>query len=174
MPVDLKASGAGAPRKEWTITGRFVFFSLLAFFGVVVAVNGVMMTLAIRTFPGIDARNGYEVSQAYNKEIAAARAQMERGWSSDTVLAGVGESARLTMTLRTASGAPVTGLAAEARVRHPSDRKLDHVVLLNEFAPGVYQADVSDLADGNWGVTVAARQNGERVYQTETRLTLKR
>lgn len=174
MPVDLKAPGSRAPRKEWTVTGRFVLWSLLAFFGVIFAVNGVMMTLAIRTFPGIDARNGYEVSQAYNREIAAAREQMARGWSSDTILTGAGDIARLTMTLRTASGAPVPGLEAEARVRHPSDRKRDHVLPLREFAPGVYQADMTDLADGSWSVVVAARQNGERVYQTETRLTLKR
>lgn len=172
MPVELNAPASVPPRKEWKVTGRFVLFSMIAFFAVIISVNALMMTLAIRTFPGADARNGYEVSQNYNREIAAARQQVERGWSSDTLLVRTGDNARLTMTLRTGAGAAVPGLEVEARLRHPSDRRQDRVVVLKEFAPGVYQVDEPGLHDGAWGVTVSARQNGERVYQAESRLLL--
>lgn len=173
MPVELTSPSA-APRKQWTLTGRGVLFMLLAFFAVIIGVNALMMTLAIRTFPGADARNGYEVSQAYNREIALARAQTDRGWSSDTVLSPVADGGRLTMTLRATGGGPVQGLDVEARLKHPSDRKQDHILALKEFAPGVYQADEVALSAGGWGVSVVAKQNGERVYMTESRLTLKK
>lgn len=174
MPIELKAPLSATPKKEWTVTGRFVLICFIAFFAVIIGVNAIMMTLAIRTFPGADARNGYEVSQNYNREIAAARLQTARGWSSDTVLARAGDAARLTVAYRSATGAAVSGLEVEARLKHPTDRKQDHVVALREFAPGVYQADENGLADGFWGVSVVARQNGERMHQAETRLLLQR
>src|SRR3954463_3220687 len=71
----MKRSQASKP-----LTGRKVFFMLVAFFGVVIGVNLVMMRLAIRTLPGTEVDSAYSASLAYEKEIAAARYQNARGW----------------------------------------------------------------------------------------------
>ena len=63
------------------LTGRSVLIMLLAFFGVMLAVNFYMARAAIATHPGLDHRNAYEAGVAYNKEIEAAKAQNALGWS---------------------------------------------------------------------------------------------
>ena len=54
------------------LTGAKVLFMLLAFFGVVIGVNMIMMRLAIQTLPGTDVDRAYSASLAYEKEIATA------------------------------------------------------------------------------------------------------
>src|SRR6266700_5363523 len=65
------------------LTGRKVLFMLVAFFGVVIGVNLVMMRLAIQTLPGTEVDSAYSASLAYEKEIAAARDQSARSWKVD-------------------------------------------------------------------------------------------
>ena len=65
------------------ITGRMVFFMMVAFFGVVIGVNLIMMQLAIQTLPGTEVDSAYSASLAYEKEIATARAQSARNWKVD-------------------------------------------------------------------------------------------
>ena len=57
-------------------TGRHMLVLMLAFFGVVVAVNLLMATLATRTFGGTVVDNSYVASQRYNRWLdAGARAE---------------------------------------------------------------------------------------------------
>mgnify|MGYP001439630342 CR=1 FL=1 len=170
MPIELPVKGT--PPKEWTVTGRFVLVSIVLFFLVVAGVNAIMMTLAIRTFPGADARNGYDVSQAYNREIAAARQQAERGWSSDIRLVRVDGSARLSLTLKDRGGVAVSGLAIEAQLAHPSDKRKDHGFDLKEIAPGVYEADEPGLSGGAWDIRLSGTRGGERLYSAHARTIL--
>jgi len=173
MPVDLLPSGTPEARKEFTITGRFVLISLIVFFLVVASVNAIMMTLAITTFPGADARNGYDVSQAYNREIASARRQAERGWVSETVLNRQGQDGRLVLTLNDRAGSGVSGLSLDARIKHPSDRKRDLIVALKEVAPGRYEAAVDALTEGAWEVHVEGKLNGEKVFVSDRKAVVK-
>jgi nitrogen fixation protein FixH len=65
------------------LTGRKVLLMLVAFFGVVIGVNLVMMTLAIQTLPSTEVDSAYSASLAYEKEIATAREQTARNWKVD-------------------------------------------------------------------------------------------
>ena len=65
------------------LTGRKVLFLLVAFFGVAIGVNMIMMQLAIQTLPGTEVDSAYSASLAYEKEIAAARDQNARNWKID-------------------------------------------------------------------------------------------
>ena len=76
------------------LTGRKVFFMLVAFFGVVIGVNMVMMRLAIQTLPGTEVDSAYSASLAYEKEIAAARDQNARNWKVDAHVERAGMAAR--------------------------------------------------------------------------------
>ena len=60
------------------LTGRRVLFYLVAFFGIVIGVNVVMMKLAIDTLPGTEVDSAYRASLAYKNEIAAAQDQNRR------------------------------------------------------------------------------------------------
>ncbi len=79
MPIDLPAAQS-PPQRPFEVSGRMVLFAMVAFFAVVAGVNAVMMTVAIRTMPGVDVKSAYETSQRFNGEIARMQAQTERGW----------------------------------------------------------------------------------------------
>ena len=71
------------PDSPKPLTGGKVLLMLIAFFGVVIGVNMVMMRLAIQTLPGTEVDSAYSASLAYEKEIAAARDQNARNWKVD-------------------------------------------------------------------------------------------
>lgn len=172
MPVDLPIKDEET-KGEWTVTGRFVLVTIVLFFLVVASVNALMMTLAIRTFPGADAKNGYDKSQNYNREIAASRAQHGRGWTSDITLARKGNVAHLAFEQFSKDGQPVPGLRIEAELLHPTHKNRDVRLNLVEIRPGFYEAAAGLLATGVWGIEISAHSaTGERVYFVRSRATL--
>ena len=66
------------------ITGKTVLVWLLAFFGVIFTANAVFIYLALGSFPGVVVESSYEAGQAYNQEIAAAKAQADLNWQVST------------------------------------------------------------------------------------------
>src|SRR6476620_1204760 len=89
------------------LTGRKVLFMLVAFFGVVIGVNLVMMRLAIQTLPGTEVDSAYSASLAYEKEIAAARDQNARNWKIDAHIQRNGQvGATLQVEARDNDGRP--------------------------------------------------------------------
>jgi nitrogen fixation protein FixH len=172
MPLEATGPQLGAARETRPITGRFVLVAFVAFFGVIAAVNAVMMTLAIRTMPGLDVRNGYVASQAMNGELDAMRKQAERGWTADVTLALKAGHAEVSVRFADQAGAPVAGLKVAARLAHPALTRADHSVTLIEIRPGQYVADVPNARPGGWMLVVEANRNGERVFTSRNRVIL--
>ncbi len=154
------------------ITGRFVLCSFIGFFGVIAAVNATMMTLAIRTMPGLDVANGYVASQGMNREIDAMRSQTERAWTADVAAGLENNIAPISISLSDRLGKPVTGLAVTARLAHPALTRADHTGVLIERRPGVYTAELADIQAGAWTLVVEASQRGERVFASRNRIVL--
>ena len=69
---------ATAPRE---FTGRHMLASILAFFGVIIAVNLTMAYFANSTWSGLVVANGYIASQSFDDDLAKARAQDAMGWT---------------------------------------------------------------------------------------------
>jgi nitrogen fixation protein FixH len=78
-----KFSMSRPPVSPKPLTGGKVLAMLLAFFGVVIGANMIMMRLAIQTLPGTEVDSAYSASLAYEKEIAAAHDQNARNWKVD-------------------------------------------------------------------------------------------
>src|SRR5450755_4838121 len=103
------------------LTGRKVFFMLVAFFGVVFGVNFLMMKLAIDTLPGTEVDSAYSASLAYENEIAAARDQNARNWKVDAhIQRGPDGGATLQVEARDNSGKPMSGLKFQGRFERPA------------------------------------------------------
>jgi nitrogen fixation protein FixH len=173
MPADVTQPPLVPVRPARPITGRFVLVTFIAFFGVIAAVNAVMMTLAIRTMPGLDVANGYVASQAMNREIKAMQMQAERGWKADVAVHLENGLAPINITLADKAGSPVTGLAVSARLAHPALTRADHSARLIERRPGFYSAELSDIQPGAWTVILEASKSGERVFASRNRIVLK-
>ena len=99
---------------------------LVAFFGVVIGVNMIMMQLAIHTLPGTEVDSAYSASLAYEKEIVAARDQNARNWKVDAHVERSGRAAPRCRSRRaTGSAPPMSGLKFQGRFERPTDRRAD-------------------------------------------------
>jgi nitrogen fixation protein FixH len=63
-------------------TGRHMAAAMLIFFGVIIAVNLGMATLAARSWTGLLVKNAYVESQRFNERIAATEARDLKGWAA--------------------------------------------------------------------------------------------
>lgn len=172
MPVDLPERVAPpVPRAEFRLTGWHVLAMLLTFFAIVAGVNGYMLRQALTTMPGLDAgRNGYDASQNFNRdEFAAANAQLQRNWQSDARLKLSGRILTLTLTFRDKQGEALNDLAVTALLAHPAARRLDRAIALIPRGDGLYEARISDVDPGAWGLVIEAK-----AATTENRLFLSR
>jgi len=163
-------SAAPAPRP---VTGRTVLIWLLAFFGVVIGINGVMMALAIVTMPGLETEKPYQAGIGYNAEIVAARAQAARRWNVvSRIDRDAGGRAVVKVEARDRDGAPLTRLAVTMRLARPADQRTDRIVSLTEHETGRYVGEAIDVAPGVWDVELDAGRGAERMFRSKNRVTL--
>ncbi|MFC0240857.1 FixH family protein [Rhodopseudomonas telluris] len=163
-------SRSSKPRQ---LTGKVVLASLVAFFGVVFGVNGLMMTLAIKTLPGTEVDSAYAASLGYENEIAAARDQEKRGWKVNANLERRPDGkATLRVEARDRAGLPLAGLSFVGRLERPADKKWDREITLAEVGSGVYQGDLVEVLPGRWDLVLEGDQNGLRMFLSKNRLKL--
>jgi nitrogen fixation protein FixH len=163
--------------RGWWYPWLFVAGMLL-----VIVVNGVLLTLAIGTFPGLTTEDAYRKGLAYNRTLDAVAAQAQRGWRLDLALdpeaepwAGPGVAARpLTIVARFVDEAsrPVNGLAVEAMVERPVGAGGRLSLDLDAVGDGVYRRRVDLPAAGQWDVRVLARR-GDETFQESRRFVLR-
>lgn len=159
-------------RKPREVTGRTVLFSLLAFFGCVFAVNAVMVKAATSTFGGVEVQSSYKAGLQFETEVARARAQDALHWRVDGHVArdGAGEAV-LALSVRDAKGLPVPGIAAEARLAHPADERLDRDIALKPSGAGTFRGEASAAA-GRWDLIVDLYRDGTRVFRSRSAVVL--
>ena len=155
-----------------SLTGRKVFLMLVAFFGVVIGVNLVMMRLAIQTLPGTEVDSAYSASLAYEKEIVAARDQDARKWKVDARVERSGEGATLRVEARNNDGWPVPGLKFQGRFERPTDRRADLPVVLAEVGFGIYRGSAPAIASGQWDLVLEGVAAGKRMFLSRNRVLL--
>jgi nitrogen fixation protein FixH len=146
---------------------------LLAFFGVVIGVNMIMMRLAIQTLPGTDVDSAYSASLAYEGEIAAAHDQNARNWKVDAhIQRGRDGGATLQVEARDDSGKPMSGLKFQGRFERPTDRRADLPVALAETAIGIYRGSAPMIAPGQWDLVLEGDAAGQRMFLSKNRVVL--
>lgn len=156
------------------IDGRHVLFGLVAFFGVVFAVNAVFVVLATDTFSGLSTEDAYRKGLRYNETIAAYEAQQAAGWQYGVELADTND---LEIRIRDSEGAPVNGLTVDGRIGRPTTDAFDRSVTFFDHGAGLYTAATDGLAPGQWDVFLTVRhdENGNQVsYKVTKRLWVKR
>jgi nitrogen fixation protein FixH len=137
-------------------TGWHAAASLIAFFGVVIAVNLTMATFATRTFGGVVVENSYVASQKYNNWLEAAERQRQLGW---TIIPAIDGRRRVTVEIELA-GAEISGFA-----RHPLGRESD--VPLTFAATGTGFVSQQALPAGRWNVHLLIRRGTDEARLIE-------
>jgi nitrogen fixation protein FixH len=157
------------------LTGRHVLFVIVTFFGVVFAVNGVLLSKAISTHSGIVAVEPYRKGLDYNRRIEADERQELLGWKAEVTLVAGG---RLTLDVTGDGGSRIPDLVVSATIGRPSTSRHDKHLRLEEDRDGLYAADAGALEPGAWiaivEVTRAPIAGAPPVTDTEPLFRLKR
>lgn len=154
------------------VTGRTVLLVFIAFFGVVFAVNAIMVHAATTTFGGAETASSYKAGLAFRQETDAARAQDARGWNVQASLTRQSsDDVIIEATVRDAGGNNPVRLTAVARLAHPADARRDQIVALEESG-GRFRG-VTDLAPGQWDLIVDFSRDGERAFRSKSRIMVR-
>jgi nitrogen fixation protein FixH len=150
------------------LTGRQVLAMLLAFFGVIVGVNGLMAYFANSTWSGLIVANGYVASQSFDQDLARAKAQEALGWNVGFTF---GED-RIRLTFADARGAKIDGLSITGNLERTVTDKEDQNLTFAAMGSGVYSAPAR-LSQGVWEVEVRAEGEGVPDYRKIFRFLVK-
>ncbi|MGM0413518.1 MAG: FixH family protein [Pseudomonadota bacterium] len=158
---------------------------IVAFFGVVISVNAVFLTLAngglgpettewllpqpesgaeVRSFfPGTVARDYQEKEELYNRYLERVEEQRERGWQvtqgfTDKPVAGQEEAFQVEVLSR--EGEPIDGATVSGKFLRPANKKLDISFELKQVGPGLYRSDLRLPAPGRWDLAMTIERAG--------------
>lgn len=138
---------------------------------VVIVVNGVLLLYAVGTFSGIETTDHYRKGLAYNRAIAAARAQEERGWQMNLSFSpdpqtGSPQHGELVVGFTDREGQPLRNLIVEATLFRPTHEGFDQTVSLDHRGDGTYATSVMVPLAGQWEARVRARQDGNQFQKS--------
>jgi nitrogen fixation protein FixH len=173
MSHGLTSAREAAP--ERVFTGRAFLLCLVVGFGVVFAVNFTMAYLAIKTFAGVDTPSSYQAGQVFSKTLAAAAAQVARGWKVTVGVErapGATQSAAVTAAFDDRDGKPLPGLVVKARLEHPSNEFLDREAILIETDAGRFAGAVEGVTEGGWTLVISGARDGQTLFASRNRVAL--
>jgi nitrogen fixation protein FixH len=164
------SSTAIAGRPPRIITGRTVLFYLLGFFGVIFAMNIVMVRVALSSFSGVETESAYKAGLSFKNDVAAAHAQDARHWSVDASLQQ-GQTNRVVITARDDKASAIAGLKPEVRLAHPTDKRRDVPLEFIELTPGQFQS-LTPMPKGQWDLVIGLKRETETVFRSKSRISL--
>ncbi len=162
---------AQSTRKEG-LTGWHVLFLLIAFFGLVFAVNAYFIGMALTTHTGVVANEPYRKGLAYNERIVASERQAQLGWTEKLSISSNG--ARLIFELQDGQAQPIRGLIVTARIGRPATTEGESTITLSEASAGRYEAVLPEGESGafiaNIEAKTSAREDTDVLYRARKRL----
>jgi len=163
----------GKSEKKRELTGRAVLLWLVGFFGVVFAVNGVLVQAATSTFRGMETSSSYKAGLLFQADIESAERQDALHWQVDGKLARdrAGEAV-IDIIARDAKGVALSGLTAVVHFAHPADAGLDRTVTLQSTGPGAFHG-AAQAAPGQWELIVDLLHGEDRQFRSRSRVTLR-
>lgn len=150
---------------------RWIPWYFVAFFVGIALVNAVMVTLAVRTRPGVVSEHPYEEGLDYDKTIAAADAQTALGLEGGIAFheAGSRQQGTMIFSLRDKADKAVTATPVTLSIRRPTLAGYDQSFVMAPSGEGVYSANIGFPLPGQWEVRVYA-QTPRGSYQQAKRL----
>lgn len=145
------ADSTTARRSAW------IPWAFVGFFGVVIAVNAVLLYAAFASWTGIGVDDAYRRGLEYNRQIAEEDAQTRLGWRVDLAFAATGpREGRLDVGLADRYGNLLDRAAVRAQFFRPVHQGHDFTADLPHVGLGHYAADLRLPLPGLWEVRVEA------------------
>ena len=155
------------PSAGFRPSDRFIPWYFVLFFAVIALVDGIMVTLALRTHTGIVTDHPYEKGLAYNAVVEQETRQEALGWQGNLTL----EGNVLSFSLRDAKGVAISADRVRADITRPTQAGMDFSAPLSQSAEGAWQAALAFPEAGLWEVRVFA-EHGENRYQQARRFVV--
>jgi len=162
-----------APPSAWQSPWVRAWIALVV---VVLAVNLVMVTLAVVTNPGLVVKDYYERGRAMEESIRSRAAVATPEWMLQAdipsdLTAGRPSIPRLFVVDKV--GQPIRPDAVHFFAYRPADANQDFSLRMIEEAPGRYGVEVTFPLPGVWDILIEVTQ-GETKYQLDQRLIIHR
>ena len=149
-------------------TGRHMLAIMLAFFGVIIAVNVTMAMYARKSWTGLVVQNSYVASQEFNEKAAEELAQATLGYSAKLPIAG----ATIGYAIVDRDGRAVPIASATATFHRPVTTREDtHVAFAID--PAGAATGTEDLTDGVWIMQLAADIGAEHPWRDMRRIVVR-
>ncbi len=155
-------------QSDFTFTGKHMLAVMLAFFGVVIAVNFTMAYFAVSSWTGLVVENTYVASQEFNAKAAEARAWKDTG--IQTTLEASAQGIRY--EVKHPEMGPVAGEQVIAQFRHPVGEAFDFSLTLTPAGSGVFVTD-HPVSAGQWIVDLETKDGDKTVYHEAIRIVVK-
>lgn len=154
-PATIAPTGTGKrPAMFW------VPWAFVAAFVVVIAVNGVLIAFATRTFSGLVVEKPYLKGLAYETTLRQEQAQAALGWSTTTAFRAA--SGEIAVRYLDGAGRPLGALQVNARIESPLRPEATIDVPLHYQGEGWYRAKVDFPHPGQREAAVAAAAGAVR------------
>lgn len=137
--------------EQGEFTGRHMAIIMVAFFGVIIAVNLTMATLASRSWTGLVVKNSYVESQKFNSVLRQSRVQDALNWAGEFSQSKNG----VKFELRQADGKFVEFDKVVVIIRRPATEILDQLIPMTPVGNGAYFGEVK-LDGGTWTAEILA------------------
>ena len=138
------------------LTGRTVALILCSAFAVIIGVNLTLAFKAVATFPGLEVKNSYVASQAFDADRAAQEAL---GWDVSATVAG--DELRLTILHKDKPVTPAIRSAVFGRATSVADDQFPTF----RFDGQSLVATIDASASGNWNLRLVAEADDGTVFK---------
>jgi len=156
-------------KSKFTLNGRHIVVTLLVFFGVIFAVNGLFLYKSISSFPGEDIKQSYRQGLAYNETLESRAAQRASGWKAGLDINGE----IIKLSIKDTGGVPVRGLSVTGQLKHPTQTELDTPLTFLAQSDGSYWANLDSNVKGKRILNTKAATTDGFVFETKNELWLK-
>ncbi len=152
-----------------SLRDRLIPWYIVLFFVVIAVVDGIMVTIAIRTQPGVVTDHPYEKGIAYNNVIKEAEDQASLNWKGDIDYNS--KTSVISFSLHDTSGKLIIADNVTANITRPTKQGMDFDIELSQSPDGVFQKEVAFPVKGLWELRVYAEASG-RTYQQSKRINV--
>lgn len=159
-----------AGRSPRIITGRTVLIYLVTFFGIIFAMNFFMIRVAISSFSGLETESSYKAGIIFKNDVAAAQAQNALHWAVEANIQR-NDNSRIVISVRDANAQAISGLVAEVRLAHPTDKRRDVTIEFVETSAGQYES-LTPLPSGYWDLVIGLKRDTDTVFRSKSRISL--
>ncbi len=157
MTPTLTSDASASQPIERVAPGRWIPWTFVGLFLLVLAANSTMIIIAVSTFTGLETTKAYEKGLAYNSSLAAAAEQERWGWTADFVVKPKGgRRVALAFALADQLGNPINSAEVEVILLRPVQEGHDMTIHLDGQGHGRYAEEALLPLPGQWDIQLTA------------------